>query len=134
MSVVIGFLKALAGICDTKPLDPDHWELNGNQVLVKIREIPELQSPGGAVYLQGKGLVSPVLIVRGDGGNYHCFSNRCTHMGRRLDPVKGKPEIRCCSVGHSTFDYQGNKMRGPAKKSVQTYDCHVENNDLVIMI
>jgi cytochrome b6-f complex iron-sulfur subunit len=134
MSVITDFLKALAGICDTKPLSPDHWELQGNKAVVRIREVPELQGPGGAVYLRGKGLGTPVLIVRGDDGSYNCFSNRCTHMGRRLDPVKGKPVVRCCSVGHSTFDDQGSQLSGPARKPIQVYSSHVENDELVITI
>jgi cytochrome b6-f complex iron-sulfur subunit len=134
MSFVMDFLKALAGICETKPLDADHWELQENGVVVRIKDVPELQRQGGAVYLQGKGLQTPVLIVRGDDGDYHCFSNRCTHMGRKLDPVQGKPVIRCCSVSHSTFDYQGAKLSGPAKGPIQPYASRVENDELVIMI
>lgn len=134
MTVIKDFLKALAGLCETKPLNQDHWEVQGNKVLVKIKEVPELHRPGRATYLQGKGLSTRLLIVRGDDGNYHCFSNRCTHMGRRLDPVKGKPEIRCCSVGHSTFDYQGGKLKGPAKRPIQVYSSRVENDELLIML
>jgi len=134
MSVIKDFFKALGGICETKPLSPDHWELQGNKALVRIRNVPELRTPGGAVYLQGKGLKERVLIVRGDDGEYHCFSNRCTHMGRRLDPVKGKPLVRCCSVGHSAFDYQGGQLSGPAKKPIQVYSSHVENNELIMII
>lgn len=134
MSIMVDFLRAIAGICETKPLSPDHWELQRNKALVRIRDVPELQNPGGAVYIQGKGLHTPVLIVRDDDGKYHCFANRCTHMGRRLDAVKGEPMIRCCSVMHSTFDYQGSKLSGPARKPVQVYDSHMKNGELVIMI
>jgi nitrite reductase/ring-hydroxylating ferredoxin subunit len=134
VSVVKDFLKALVGICETRLLSPRHWELQGNRATVRMKDVPELQRPGGAVYIQGKGLHTPVLIVRDDDGKYHCFGNRCTHMGRRLDPVKGEPMIRCCSVMHSTFDYQGNKLSGPARKQIQGYRSHVENGELVIMI
>jgi len=134
VSVVKDFLKALAGICETRPLSPRHWELQGNRATVRIKDVPELQRPGGAVYLQGEGLEAPVLIVLGDDGNYQCFSNRCTHMGRRLDPVKGKPLIRCCSVMHSTFDRGGSNLSGPAKKPILAYSSHVENDELVIVI
>ena len=134
MSVIKDFLKALAGICETQRLSPDHWELQGNRALGRVRDVPELQSPGGAVYLRGKGLSTPLLIVRGEDEDYLCFSNRCTHMGRRLDPVKGKPVVRCCSVGHSTFDFSGSQLSGPAKGPIQTYSSHVENDELVIMI
>jgi cytochrome b6-f complex iron-sulfur subunit len=134
MSFVMDFLKALAGLCETQPLSPALWELQGNRVVVQIKDVPELQRQGGAAYLQGKGLHTPLLIVRGDDGDYHCFSNCCTHMGRKLDPVQGKPELRCCSVSHSTFDYQGTKLSGPAKGPIQPYTSHLDNDELVIMI
>jgi len=46
----------------------------------------------------------------------------------------GKPVLRCSSVMHSTFDYQGRQLSGPAKKPIQTYSSQVENDELVIMI
>jgi nitrite reductase/ring-hydroxylating ferredoxin subunit len=134
MSFAMDIFKALAGICETQPMGINHWELQGNRVVVRVGDVPELQRAGAAVYLHGKGLDTSILIVRGNDDNYHCFPNRCTHMGRRLDPVKGKPAIRCCSVMHSTFDYQGSNLSGPARKPIQAYDSHVKNGELVIMI
>jgi len=134
MSVVKDFLKALAGICETKPLGQSYWQLEGKRVRVRVTDVQELQKSGGAVYLRGKGLDTPILIVRSDDESYHCFSNRCTHMGRRLDPFKGEPAVRCCSVMHSTFDHQGRKLSGPAKKSIPTYSSRMEDDQLVIFI
>jgi nitrite reductase/ring-hydroxylating ferredoxin subunit len=134
MSFLIDFFKALAGICETNPLSEDHWELQENKVVVRVSDVPELQRQGGAVYLQGGGLGTPILVVRGGDDSYHCFENRCTHMGRRLDPVQGKAESRCCSVSHSTFDYQGAKLSGPAKGPIRPFASHVEGGELVIII
>ncbi len=134
MSLLMDFLKALAGICETQPLGISHWESQGNRVVVSVGDVPELQRAGGAVYLRGKGLETSILIVRGYDDNYHCFPNRCTHMGRRLDPVKGNPAIRCCSVMHSSFDYQGAKLSGPAKGPIQPYASHVEGDQLIIVV
>jgi len=134
MSAIVDFFKALAGICQTGPLSPDSWELDGNRATIKIRDVPELQTPGTAVYLSGKGLKLPVLIVVDENGTYHGFSNRCTHGGRKLDPVPGKPVLRCCSVSHSTFDFQGNKLTGPANGPIQVYRTELENDSLVISL
>jgi hypothetical protein len=53
-------------------------------------------------------------------------------MGRKLDPVPGQPVLRCCSVNHSTFDFQGQKLTGPAKGPVTVFGTEIKNGNLVI--
>ena len=132
MSAIVDFFKAVAGICRTEPLNPDLWEVSDRKARVNVSQVPELNRPGGAVYLTGKGLPEPVLIVARDDGGYVCALNRCTHMSRRLDPVSGEQILRCCSVNHSTFDFQGNNLSGPTRKPLKVYEWKLEDNDLVI--
>lgn len=134
LSRIVEFFKAIAGICSTEPLGPDLWKLEGGKAAMELSKVPQLTNPGGAVYLSGKGLKDPILIVNGDGGEFHCFSNRCTHMGRRLDPAGRESNLRCCSVSHSTFDYYGNVLRGPAKSVIQVYQCDIRNGVLEIVV
>lgn len=134
MSRTVDFLKAVAGLCETRRLSHDLWQFEAGRVIVKLGEVEELQRPGGAVYLAGKGLKLPVLIVRNERGEYRCLANRCTHMRRRLDPVPGKPILRCCSVNHSTFDHTGQKLSGPGNKPLRTYRSEVRNGNLVISL
>jgi cytochrome b6-f complex iron-sulfur subunit len=134
MSGIVDFFKAIAGICKTQPLNPELWSKSDNTVTIKLGQVPELQLPGGAVYIKGADLKRPILIVRGNDNSYHAFRNRCTHGGRKLDPVEGKPVLRCCSVNHSTFDFDGNKLTGPAKGPIQVYKTEVQNDNLVIEV
>ena len=134
MSAIVGFLKALAGICETKPLDQDMWQLEGNQITLYVDDFMQFKSPTGAVLIKGKGLKPPVLIVRGDDGQFYSFANACTHMGRKLDPVAGKRVLRCCSVNHSTFDYEGNKLSGPAKKPLKLYKTDLKDDEIVVTL
>ena len=117
MAFLPGFLKAVFGICETPPLGAELWRLEGKQAAIKLDGATVLAPVGGAVRLEGEGLASSVLVIHADADEYLAFENRCTHGGRKLDPVKGKRELRCCSVNHSRFDYQGNKLSGPAKGS-----------------
>ncbi len=134
MAALLNLLKSVAGISETKPLAQDLWRLDGNTVTVKVDKAPELLRPGGAVYLTGNGLKEPILVVSDNEGGFHSFSNRCTHFGRKLDPVPGKPALRCCSVNHSTFDYQGANLKGPAKKPIHVYKTELKNSELIINI
>lgn len=132
MSTILDFLKSVAGICRTSPLKPDLWELHGNRVIIRLHDVPELRLPGDAVYLEGKGLRNPILVVRKDDGEYLSVANRCTHFGRKLDPVPGEPLLRCCSVGRSTFDHDGNRLGGPAGKPLEVYRVELTNGELLI--
>jgi cytochrome b6-f complex iron-sulfur subunit len=134
MSVIMDFIKSLAGICRTKPLEPRYWETDGSSVTVRLDDITELGQPGDAVYLTGRDLQVPILIVRTHDEGFVCVENRCTHMGRKLDPQADGRTLRCCSVSHSKFDYSGNKLSGPAKGPVKVYSSQVNNGKLVIQL
>ncbi len=131
---LIGFFKAILGICETPPLDAGVWTAEGNQVTVRLGGAAALALAGGAVRLEGKGLASSVLIVHTDGNHYLAFENRCTHSGRKLDPIAGKEELRCCSVNHSRFDYLGNKLSGPADRSLKRYAVEKRGEELVVTL
>ena len=130
----VSFFKALLGICTTKPLSSDLWDLEDGKIRVKLSEVPQLSNKGDAVYLKGAGLEKPVLIVRTEDDEYLAFANRCTHGGRKLDPVPGERILRCCSVGHSTFDYDGNRLEGPAKDALTGYAVELSDGNLVITL
>jgi len=132
--VVVGFFKAILGICRTPPLDAALWTAEGNQVTIRLDKTAALIPVGGATRLEGKGLASSVLVVHADGDEYLAFENRCTHGGRKLDPVAGKEELRCCSVNHSRFDYQGNKLSGPAEGSLKKYPVERRGEELVVTL
>ena len=51
MSVIVDFLRSIAGISETKVLDPEQWQLDANVVTIKIDQVPALQRHGGAVCL-----------------------------------------------------------------------------------
>ena len=131
---LVGFFKAILGICRTPPLDAALWTAEGNQVTIRLDMTAALIPVGGAARLEGKGLVASVLVVHAGGDEYLAFENRCTHGGRKLDPVAGKEELRCCSVNHSRFDYQGNKLSGPAEGSLKTYPVERHGEELIVTL
>jgi nitrite reductase/ring-hydroxylating ferredoxin subunit len=134
MALLTGFFKALLGICETPPLDEELWTLEGNQVTVRLGEAATLAAVGGAARLGGKERVPSILVVHAGPDEYLAFENRCTHAGRKLDPVEGKRELRCCSVGHSRFDYEGNKLSGMAKDSLKKYPVEMRDGKLIVAL
>ncbi|BBO76632.1 hypothetical protein DSCW_40490 [Desulfosarcina widdelii] len=129
------FFKRLLGICETAPPnDPHAWTVSNGIVSINLARMPELNTPGSAVRLEGKDPAHRLLVFHGDDGQHHAVSNRCTHMGRRIDPIAGSKIIQCCSVSKSTFTYDGKPVGGAAKKPLQTYPVDREGDTLTITL
>lgn len=128
-------LKRILGICETgQPSDEGAWTYADRQIRIRLDRMPELAHPGGAVRLEGGGLPRKILVVHGTDGRFHALANRCTHMGRRLDPLPGTDRIECCSVSRSTFSYTGEPVSGAAKDPVETFPTLTEGDGLTITL
>jgi nitrite reductase/ring-hydroxylating ferredoxin subunit len=117
------------------PKDRGCWSYSDGRLTVDLARAPELQEAGGALRCEGGGLPGRVLIVRGEGGEFRAFRNRCTHMGhRRLDPLPGTTMVQCCSVGKSTYHADGAKVYGPAPEPIVTYSTESQGDRLIVTI
>ena len=131
----MGLLKRIFGICETKPpSDARCWKYSGGKIEIELERAPELSNRGGAIRLEGRELPERVLILNGDDDNFHAFKNKCTHMGRRIDPVNGHGAVQCCSLSKSTFNYTGEMISGPAKGPLTAFKVESENGKLIILI
>lgn len=129
----MGIFARIFGICKTEvPKNADSWNYSEGKTEVSPDKIPELGKPGSAVRLEGKGLPQRILLVYGHDGQFHAFENKCTHMGRRIDPIEGSQNIQCCSISCSTFDYMGKSLSGPARTPLKKF--RVETKDRRIII
>ena len=127
--------QRILGICATgQPADEGCWTFDSGKIIVDLVRAPELARRNGAIRLESKSLPARVLVIHGDDGEYHAFRNRCTHMGRRLDPVPGSQHVQCCSIGRSTFDYGGKTVSGPANEDLATRAVTVEGSKLLIAL
>jgi nitrite reductase/ring-hydroxylating ferredoxin subunit len=128
-------LKRIFGISATRdPQDKGCWMHRDGRVEIEWARAPELQKPCGAIRLEGRGLPHRILVVYGLDGEYHAFQNRCSHLGRRLDPVHGGEKIRCCSISNSVFDYSGNIMSGRGKGSLKKHRIEQRKCKLIIWL
>ena len=129
----MGIFKKILGICETrKPEDPGCWIVSSGRVEIDLKRAGELSKRGGAIRLEGKGLADRMLVIRDDTGRFHAYINKCTHMGRRIDPVPGSSDLRCCSVMGSRFGITGEVLSGPAKGDLKIFEVKIDNNKLNI--
>jgi nitrite reductase/ring-hydroxylating ferredoxin subunit len=128
--------QRIFGISATgKPQDENGWRYESGQLIISLDQIPELTRPGTAVRFEGKSLPVKILVVFGEEKQYRVFHNRCTHLGhRRLDYVPGTETVQCCSVGKSTYTFDGDKIHGPAPQSIRTFPVEVGERELRITI
>jgi nitrite reductase/ring-hydroxylating ferredoxin subunit len=131
----MGIFKRIFGICETRPpASKDCWRYADGKVEIELQSAPELAGKGGAIRLEGGGLPDRILVIHGNDGEYHAFINRCTHARRRIDPLEGTSEIRCCSVSKSTFDYSGKVISGAAKNPLPVLSVEVQDSRLIVTL
>ncbi len=128
-------IQRIAGIAATSlPWDRGAWTYDGESLVVNLERVRELARTGAAVRIEGRGLPDRVLLVNGEDGRFHAFSNRCGHMGRRIDPVPGTDTVQCCSLMKATYGYNGEKIAGPGRGAVKTYAIDAFDGKLIITI
>lgn len=131
----MGIFARLFGICRTRtPSDPSAWRHGPGRIELDMDRSPELQEAGGAIRLEGRNLPFKVLVIQGADQKLHAFENRCTHGGRRLDPGPDQGTVQCCSLGKSTFDYQGQRLSGSAKEPIRPLQVTQENDQVFIAL
>jgi nitrite reductase/ring-hydroxylating ferredoxin subunit len=114
------------------PHDPGCWTYFDGKVRTDLGRAPELAERSGALRLEGPALPERLLVLYGEDGRYHAYRNACPHGGHRLDPVPHTLTLACCSLGRSTFDYDGRALSGPAGGGLQPFPVRRSNGTLTI--
>lgn len=129
----MGILKRIFGICRTRPpAAVDAWKYEDGRVKIDLAKTPELREENGAIRLEGRGLPVRILVFKGAEGRYFAYHNKCTHAGRRLDPMPDGQSLECCSVSKSSFDLEGGYLSGPTKGEIKVFPVEEKEGELII--
>ena len=129
------FLNRILGRCKTGQIKRrESWAVMDNTVVVDLNLAPELKKPESAARIEGKHLKQRLLVVCDSNGEYHAFANKCSHMGRRLDPLPGTDNLECCSVGRSVFTLAGQHRSGLAKEDLTVFRVEKRQERIVIFL
>ncbi len=127
--------QRLLGISATKkPSDDSAWGYAEGVLAIDLSKLPELDKPGNAVRIEGDTLPTRVLVLYGDDMTYYAFENKCQHAGRRLDPVPGTETVQCCSMGHTTYTYDGSSLSESVEGSLKIFNVELKEGMLTIKI
>lgn len=112
--------------------DPGSLTFAPDSITIDLDRAPELAAEGGALRLEGDEVPDRIIVVHGIDDRYYAYGNHCACGGFRIDPVPGERKIRCCTLGRSTFDYEGNRISGSAKDPLTTYPVVCEGSTVRI--
>jgi len=126
------FQRLLGLPATPKPANDSCWTFSDGKLEVDLNHAKELSVAGGAIRIESKKLPTRIIIFRGTDDKFYAFNNKCTHMGRRLDPVPGTKTVQCCSIGKTTFNYDGKAISGMGKNSLQKFTVEKSLDKLVI--
>ncbi|MEI6645182.1 MAG: Rieske 2Fe-2S domain-containing protein [bacterium] len=105
----------------TPSLLKEAYTLTDKKILVKLDMVQPLSTVGGAVKLIDPKLPTPIIIARAEGNSYHVVSLLCPHRNVEVEYQHPQKRFRCASLGHSTFNLDGSKIKGFAKQGLPSY-------------
>lgn len=105
------------------PVIPSEFvHIKGTRVAVDVSKVEALKPVGGSAKVVDSKLKRQVLVIHVAENRYAALSNRCTHRGAEVEYEAKSKLLVCVNYGHSAFRLSGQVVRGPASKSLKTYN------------
>ncbi len=127
----------LRGVSRTAAIRPEAYTLDHGKLTIALDRCPCLAASGGSGKLSidtGDSKPMKMIVLHVKEGQYQAFTDRCTHGGRELNFLPGQEKLQCSSFGRSTFDLQGQVLKGPAKEPLTGYPVEKRDNTLILTI
>jgi len=91
---------------------------------------PSLSRPGGWLKVLPASWSSPLYVLALEDGSYAAVLPICTHLGCTVD-ISGLRLV--CPCHGSTYDREGNVLRGPAERALQRFPTQVTGAGEIIV-
>jgi Rieske Fe-S protein len=99
------------------------------RVRLRFLQHPGLLEPGGHVRVRPEGDASPIYVLALDDGGWAALSPICTHQGCTVD-ISGSRLV--CPCHGSTYDREGNVLRGPAPQALRRFPVERTSDGITI--
>ena len=103
----------------------------GDHIKVALSEFRLLAQDGGVLLVDADFLGDQIALIEVAPNDFRALSAICTHQGCAVKPSPA--QIRCPCHG-STYDIDGNVIRGPAVEPLQRYDVELSNEVITIKL
>ena len=115
--------------CATAPVY--RGNLIGGRITVQREELARRIEKSKVFVMQISELEYPIIVVQMGVDSYHALSVRCTHQGCHVRP---SGDFLTCPCHGSTYDLEGNVIRGPAKANLQRFDVEITANGIDVVV
>jgi len=95
---------------------------------VVAAKVGELKRNSGKIFKFGS---HPALLVLTAEGDYKAFSAVCTHLNCTVQYRADLREI-WCACHNGLYDLAGRNVSGPPPRPLETYEAHVQGEDVVV--
>ena len=102
--------------------------VSAGRVRIDLAAFPELAKVDGAIRVLPAGHADPIYILATPTG-FASVSPICTHRGCTVD-VSGARLV--CPCHGSTYDREGNVLKGPAERALTRYPVRREGDSIVV--
>ncbi len=115
----------------------ESFSITDSKVILKLSKIESLKKVGQAVKFivrDQQDAELKIIVIHSEESRYKAFLDSCTHGGRELNYEHDEKKFICSSFGHSQFDLDGTRLKGPAEKPLTEFVCGLENDVIFIQI
>jgi len=119
-------------IGNTPAIIPESFTLKGNTLTIDLSNEPVLNKVGGAVKIKHTVIPDGMIIAHVEDNKFEIASLLCTHRGVEVEYDHTQTNLKCASLGGSTFAIDGNRVSGPAEKPLIEYKAVLTNSVLII--
>ena len=128
LGLTAGVTTGLPG-CATVPVYPA--TLSAGRIVLKRSELDEAMAAKRVVQLSTPGFDGTILLVKGECGEYRALDATCTHRGCQ---VRRSGSGMTCPCHGSSYNLDGEVVRGPAQKPLQRYNIEVKAETIEIWL
>jgi len=126
--VACGANPSIAQPSDPDAIPADAVIITNDRVLISVERIPALRADDGAIVL----LAARLIVVRTGAASFRALSAECPHAGCGVSVVD-RPRLRCPCHG-SEFDFEGNRLEGPAPTGLQRLRADFDQTSRVLQV
>ncbi len=95
---------------------------------VTAAKVGELKNNSAKIFKFGS---QPAILIRASDGEYRAFTAVCTHLSCTVQYRADLHQVWCpCHNG--IYDLSGRNVSGPPPRPLETYEVHVQGDDIVV--
>ena len=104
--------------------------VSNGRVELALVQYPELSQAGATLQILPEDQTQPLIVIVDAEGRHRVLSSECTHRACTVD-VQGERIV--CPCHGSTFDRQGNVLRGPAQRPLHRYPARLTSDGVLVI-